>query len=544
MKIAIAQINTTIGDFDGNAAKIIERIRWAEGAGVDIVVFPELAVCGYPPRDLLEKPSFISHNLQTVDMIARKTRRVGVVLGFVSVNESAEGRGLYNSAGLLHDGAVRFVQHKALLPEYDVFDEVRHFEPAKRHEVYSFAGSKIGLTLCEDLWSLHSFRGRRLYKIDPMEKLSAAGAELIINLSASPFTLGKQSIRRKLMCSEAQRYGLPIIYCNMVGGNDELVFDGRSFTTNAAGHIVCEAKAFEEDSLIVDSAHFKPLKKLPEFIEEEEVRRALILGLHDYMRKCGFERAVIGLSGGIDSAVVAAIACEAIGSKKVTGVMMPSPYTLNKSTEDAKKLAANLGMTTLTIPISPIYEAYRSTLGYKAHAKEVSLAEENMQARIRGNMLMAISNKEKALVLSTGNKSELSVGYCTLYGDMAGGLALISDLPKTFVYALARHINKDGEVIPLAIIERPPTAELKPDQKDEDLLPPYDVLDSIIKLYVEERQSVEAIIAEGFDKKTVNRVAAMIDCNEYKRRQAPPGIKITSKAFGVGRRFPIAWQNK
>ncbi|MFA4874784.1 MAG: NAD+ synthase [bacterium] len=543
MKIAVAQIDNTVGDFEGNAAKIIEKLRWAEDAGVDLVLFPELAVCGCPPRDLLEKPSFVARNLQAVEKIAKQTGRVGAVIGYVSINETAEGRGLYNSAGLLHDGAVRFVQHKTLLPEYDVFDEARHFEPAKRHDVYAFAGCKIGLTLCEDMWSLHRFGGRRLYKIDPVERLSSAGADVILNLSASPFTLGKQTIRRGLVCDEARAYGLPVIYCNVVGGNDELVFDGRSFAADAAGRVCSEGKAFEEDAFIVDLDNMIPLNKLPILDDEELVRRALILGLRDYMRKCGFERVVIGVSGGIDSAVVAAIACQAIGSQKVMGVMMPSPYTLPRSVADAEKLAANLGMITCTVPIGEIYDAYRRTIGYGGGPdSKVSLAEENIQARIRGNILMAISNREGALVLSTGNKSELSVGYCTLYGDMAGGLALISDIPKGMVYALARYINKSGEMIPEDIITRPPTAELKPDQTDQDSLPPYDILDQIMKHYIEDKMSVEAIAAAGFDQATVERVAEMIDRNEYKRRQAPPGFKITSKAFGLGRRFPIAWK--
>ncbi len=543
MKIAVAQINTTVGDFEGNKARILERIRWAEASGSDLVLFPELAVCGYPPRDLLEKPSFVQKNLQTVEEIASHTGRVGAVVGYVSVNESAEGKGLFNSAGIMHDGKVRFVQHKTLLPEYDVFDEARHFDPANRQEVYPFSGSTLGLTLCEDLWSLHRFGGRRIYQIDPVEKLSAAGADIILNLSASPFTLGKQTIRRGLVCDEARAFGLPVVYCNMVGGNDELVFDGRSFAADAAGRVASEAGAFEEDSFIVDIEKLVPLKKLPILDDEELVRRALILGLRDYMRKCGFERAVIGLSGGIDSAVVAALACEAIGNGKVMGVMMPSPYTHPRSVEDAEKLASNLGIITCKVPIGGIYDSYRRALGYAGGLeKKVSIAEENIQARIRGNILMAISNREGALVLSTGNKSELSVGYCTLYGDMAGGLALISDIPKCMVYSLARYINRKAAVIPEEILTRPPTAELKPDQTDQDSLPPYDVLDQIMKNYIEEKMSAEAIIAAGFDRSEVERIVGMIDRNEYKRRQAAPGIKITSKAFGLGRRFPIAWK--
>jgi NAD+ synthase (glutamine-hydrolysing) len=476
--------------------------------------------------------------MESVEEIARATGSVAAAVGYVSPNESQDGRALYNSAAILHEGAVRFVQHKALLPEYDVFDEARHFEPAKRHEVYRLGGRNVGLTLCEDLWSMHSFGGRRLYQLDPASLLAKAGAEVILNLSASPFTLGKQAVRRKLVSDAAAKCGVPIVYCNLVGGNDELVFDGRSFACDAAGRLSREAKAFEEDMFIVDTDGMKPLGELPEMVEEEEVRRALVLGLHDYMQKCGFERAVIGLSGGIDSAVVAAIACEAIGPRRVMGVMMPSPYTLPMSVSDAAELAKNLGMITCEVPIGGIYEAYRRAMGFSGG--EVTVALENIQARIRGTILMAISNHEGALVISTGNKSEISVGYCTLYGDMAGGLALISDIPKGMVYALARHINSRREIIPRRIIERPPSAELKPDQTDQDSLPPYDVLDAVMKHYVEDRMGVQAIVDMGFQRDTVKRVVGMIDMNEYKRRQAAPGIKITSKAFGLGRRFPIA----
>jgi NAD+ synthase (glutamine-hydrolysing) len=539
MKIAIAQIDTTIGDFEGNAEKILARLKWAEDSGADLAVFPELAVCGYPPRDLLEKPWFVKRNLECVERIASKTGRVGAVVGYVSINETQEGKGLFNSAGILHDGAIRFVQHKALLPEYDVFDEARHFEPAAGHEIYRFDKTKVGLTLCEDLWSRYKFGGRRIYQTDPVKPLAEAGADFIINISASPFTMGKQEVRYQLVTDEAARYGLPVVYCNLVGGNDELVFDGRSFVADSAGKIVTEAAAFDEDSFIVDMNDLPAPVGRKAYPEEEEVRRALALGLRDYMRKCDFERCVIGLSGGIDSAVVAAIAAEAIGPKRVMGVMMPSQYTKEQSVADAEKLAENLGIFTCTVPIGEIYDQYKGTMGLGGDGG-VSLAEENLQARIRGNILMTISNRENALVVSTGNKSEVSVGYCTLYGDMVGGLALISDIPKTMVYDLARHINRGDEVIPKSIIQKAPSAELRPDQTDQDALPPYDVLDRIMKDYVENRVSAEAIIAKGEDKETVESIIRMIDANEYKRRQAAPGIKITSKAFGLGRRFPIA----
>ncbi|HPW45082.1 MAG TPA: NAD+ synthase [bacterium] len=539
MKIAAAQINTTIGDFDGNVRKIIENIRRAKRLSADLVLFPELSVCGYPPKDLLEKPAFVEANLRAVSEIASATRGIYAVIGFVSINEGLNGRPLFNSAGLLGDGAVKFVQHKTLLPEYDVFDEARYFEPASKQDIFKVAGVDVGLTACDDMWSLYSFGGRTLYRSDPARALANAGVRVILNLSASPFTIGKQLIRRELITKSAQTHGVDIVYCNMVGGNDELVFDGRSFACNSKGRIVHECAAFREDFFVLDTSADNPAFDLKDMCRDEEVLQVLTLGLADYMSKCGFRRAVIGLSGGVDSAVVAAVACRAIGSENVLGVMMPSIYSSQESVTDSEKLARNLGMKTSLQPIGNIYQSYREALGYSSHT-DVSLVEENIQARIRGNILMAISNREGALLISTGNKSELSTGYCTLYGDMAGGFALISDLPKTYVYSLARHINKDSEVIPNAIIEKPPSAELKPGQRDQDSLPPYDQLDPIITAYIEERLSVREMVAKGFDKDLVHRIVDMIDRNEYKRRQAAPGIKITSKAFGSGRRLPIA----
>ncbi len=539
MKIAAAQINTTIGDFEGNVRKIIENIKRAKKLSADVVLFPELCVCGYPPKDLLEKPAFVEANLRAVSEIASAARGICAVIGFVTINESLNGRPLFNSAGLVVDGAVKFVQHKTLLPEYDVFDEARYFEPAIKQETFKIAGVDVGLTACEDMWSSHRFAGRSLYHSDPARALANAGAHVILNLSASPFTIGKQTIRRDLITKSAQAHGVDIVYCNMVGGNDELVFDGRSFACDPRGKIVHECAAFCEDFFVLDTSADNPAFDLKDMCRDEEILQALTLGLADYMSKCGFKRAVIGLSGGIDSAVVAAIACKAIGSENVLGVMMPSIYSSKESVTDSEKLARNLGMKTSLEPIGNIYQSYREALGYSSPT-DVSLVEENIQARIRGNILMAISNREGALVISTGNKSELSTGYCTLYGDMAGGFALISDLPKTSVYSLAGHINKDSEVIPQAIIEKPPSAELRPDQTDQDSLPPYDQLDPIISAYVEERLSVNDMVKRGFDRDLVHRIVDMIDRNEYKRRQAAPGIKITSKAFGSGRRLPIA----
>jgi len=540
MRIALAQINTTIGDFDGNAAKILDWLDRARGKGADLCLFPELAVCGYPPRDLLEKPSFIEANLRAIEEIASKVGRTAAVVGFVSRNDSAEGRALRNSAAFIEGGKVRFVQHKMLLPQYDVFDEGRHFEPASEQGVVEFAGQKLGVTLCEDLWSRFQFRGRRLYRVDPAEILAGKGAGMLVNISASPYTVGKQRTRIDLISGEAKMGSLPIFYCNMVGGDDELVFDGRSFAVDARGQIIAEAAAFEEDLVVVDSEAAGGSAGPSHMPEDEEVWRALALGLCDYMGKCGFARAFLGLSGGIDSAVVAAIAADAVGPDRITGVLMPSPFTSKASVDDATALAKNLGIKTLTISIGDVYEAYRAALGFSSGAGEVSLAEENLQARVRGNLLMALSNREGAMVISTGNKSELSVGYCTLYGDMAGGFALISDIPKTMVFDLARYANRGGERIPESIIAKPPSAELRPGQADTDSLPEYSVLDPILRLYIEDRMSAQEIQAKGFDPAVVARVLRMIDRNEYKRRQAPPGIKITMKAFGMGRRFPIA----
>jgi len=542
MKIAVAQINTTIGDFEGNKRKVLNRLAWAEKAGADIVVFPELTICGYPPRDLLEKPIFIQRNLECVEAIASKTSKTAVALGYISINEAQIGRGFFNTAGLLYNGAVQFSQAKSLLPEYDVFDEARHFEPAHTHRVHNFRGRKIALSLCEDLWSSYDFGGRRFYPHDPVQLFVNDGAEILINLSASPYTLKKHKIRRALVCGAASRFSRPVIYCNLVGGNDELVFDGLSFASNAAGEITAIGKAFEEDSFIVDVDHMGEPFEMREMADEEEIFNALVLGVRDYMKKCGFRKAVVGLSGGIDSAVVAAIAVNAIGAKNVTAIMMPSHFTSRQSLKDSDAIVRNLKIGYEMISIDNTFDAYRRMLGFSKKETKVTVTEENIQARIRGNILMAISNREGALVLSTGNKSELSVGYCTLYGDMAGGLAVISDVPKTMVYNIARFINRKREFIPESVLTKPPTAELKPDQTDQDTLPPYEVLDEILKAYVEEHLSSTSIIAMGFDKKIVEDVIKRVDSNEYKRRQSPPGFKVTSKAFGIGRRFPIAWK--
>lgn len=540
MKIVVSQINTTIGDFEGNTQKIIMAITRAERFGAGLVVFPELTVTGYPPKDLLEKPHFISKNIECVGTIAKKCKNISAIIGYVSKNKSATGKGLFNSAALLDKGKIKFVQHKALLPTYDVFDEARYFEPGSTHNVISFKGTKIGITICEDVWSKVPIEGRHLYRYDPVETLVKKGAKLIINISASPFHSGKGEIRKKLLSQAAKRNKVPIVYTNSVGGNDDLIFDGRSVVINRKGEIAKAGHLFKEDFFIIDTeslnkndaGFFKP--------DIEEIYEALVLGLSDYIKKCGFKKVVIGLSGGIDSCIVASLAVAAIGAENVYGIAMPSPYSSKSSVTDAKALADNLGIKFDIIPIGDIYESYLKTLA--ADKSAITLTEENIQARIRGNILMAISNKTGAIVLSTGNKSELAVGYCTLYGDMAGGLAVISDVPKTAVYELAHYINRKKELIPSSSITKPPSAELRPDQKDSDSLPPYEILDPILKLYVEDHESPRTIVAKGFNKKVVEDVTRLVDRNEYKRRQAAPGLKVTSKAFGVGRQHPIVWK--
>lgn len=541
MRIAICQINTTVADFEGNLAKILNGIRWAKRNKANLAIFPELATFGYPPRDLLDRSYLIEKNLEVAEAIARKTTRdFGVVFGLVMKNRSPIGRGLYNAVALASDGAIQFTQPKTLLPTYDVFDEARHFDSANVHQTYRFQDVTLGLTVCEDIWSAYDFNGKKPYAVDPIAALKGEGAELLINISASPFQVGKYKIRRQLMQETARTHSLPLIYCNLVGGNDELIFDGQSLAVSAAGELLFEGKKFREELAIIDVKQSKPIRKLAQPGPAEEIHEGLILGLKDYLRKCRFSGAIIGLSGGIDSSVVAALAVSALGKKQVLGVAMPSPYSSPGSLRDAKQLAKNLGIQLLVIPIHEIYQSYLETLQLDVR-KKVPLAAENVQARIRGNILMALSNQRKALVLSTGNKSELACGYGTLYGDLAGGLAVISDLSKSDVYALARWINRKKALIPSAVLRKAPSAELRPNQKDQDTLPPYPLLDRILREYVENHKSRGEILKMGIPKKYVEDVIRRIDHNEYKRRQAPPGLKVTSKAFGMGRRFPIAW---
>ena len=539
MKIAIAQINTTVGDFDGNSDKIVDAWRRADEAGAELVVLPELALCGYPPRDLLAKPAFLRQNQAALERLAKRGGRAVAVVGHASVNETDSGRPARNSAAVLRDGQIIDVRHKTLLPTYDVFDEDRYFEPATDNTPVEILGKKIGITICEDIWNDEVFPNDRRYGRRPADELAAAGAQLLLNLSASPWNLGKEHGRHVLLSQLSAKVGCPVVYCNLVGGNDELVFDGGSQYYNGHGVLGASGAMFAEDLLLVDTETIEP--KLSDTSDDDEkLHKALSLGVRDYLHKCGFASAVIGLSGGIDSAVTAVIAVDALSAENVRGVAMPSQYSSQGSLDDAERLANALGIRYDIVPIEPVFEQLKSQLGDIFDGLDEDTAEENMQARIRGNILMSMSNKFGSLLLTTGNKSELAVGYCTLYGDMCGGLAVISDLPKTRVYSLAKWINREREIIPESTLTKPPSAELRPDQVDQDSLPPYDVLDSILEAYVVDGQDAESIIASGHDKATVQRIIRLINLNEYKRRQAAPGIKVTSKAFGVGRRIPVA----
>jgi len=539
MNIAISQINTTVGDFEGNSDKIVDAWRHADEAGAELIVLPELALCGYPPRDLLSKPAFLRQNQVALERLAKRGGRAVAVVGYASVNETNSGRPARNSAAVLRDGQVAALRHKTLLPTYDVFDEDRYFEPATDNTPVEILGKKIGITICEDIWNDEVFLNDRRYGRSPTDELTGGGAELLLNLSASPWNLGKEHSRHVLLSQLSTKAGCPVVYCNLVGGNDELVFDGGSQYYNGHGVLGASGEMFAEDLLLVDTETIVP-KSSDTSGDDEKIHKALSLGVRDYLHKCGFASAVIGLSGGIDSAVTAAVAVDALGPENVRGVAMPSQYSSQGSLEDAKKLANALGIQYDVVAIEPVFEQLKSQLGKIFEGLNEDTAEENMQARIRGNILMSMSNKFSSLLLTTGNKSELAVGYCTLYGDMCGGLAVISDLPKTKVYSLAKWINRDREIIPESTLTKPPSAELRPGQMDQDSLPPYDTLDSILDAYVVDGQDAESIIASGHDKVTVERIIRLINLNEYKRRQAAPGIKITSKAFGVGRRIPVA----
>ncbi|MBC8325175.1 MAG: NAD+ synthase [Verrucomicrobia subdivision 3 bacterium] len=540
MKIALAQINSIVGDFAGNTARLREACKRGAAAGAEIVLAPELAITGYPPRDLLLKSGFIESNLAALEDLAGTVGDTGLVVGHVGLNADQPGRPATNAVSLLHRGKVAATRTKSLLPTYDVFDEARYFEPATENAPVEVNGHSLGLTVCEDVWNDEDFWCDRRYRSNPVEALVEQGAELILNVSASPWHLGKHRTRVEMLSSLAAKIEHPLLYCNSVGGNDELIFDGGSLALNAAGKPIAQGEFFAEDLVIVDTEASPIETASPD--DEALLYDALVLGVRDYLGKCGFRSAVIGLSGGIDSAVTAAIAVAALGQENVRGVALPSQYSSAGSLDDAKALAENLGIQYDVVPIETGFEVAKQSLAPIFGDLPEDVTEENMQARLRGLLLMAMSNKFGSLVLTTGNKSELAVGYCTLYGDMCGGLAVISDVPKTMVYRLARWMNRNGEgdVIPESTIEKPPSAELRPDQKDEDSLPPYDVLDAILERYVVEGQSAEEIIAADFDADTVRRIARLIDLNEYKRRQAAPGLKVTSKAFGVGRRIPVA----
>jgi len=544
LKIALAQINPTIGDLAGNARKIEARVQDAQSAGADLVVFSELALSGYPPKDLLNQPEFISENQKFLDDLIARLKGPAVLCGHIQKRPEGAGEGLYNSATLFQNGKILSTAQKILMPTYDVFDELRYFQPGKTATLCDFAGVKIGITICEDIWNFPGFCDQIGYCRNPVKELVEKGAQMILNVSASPYCLGRWQVRQNLGRHIAQAFGVPLVLVNQVGGNDDLLFDGHSFALSDQGELLAQAAGFVEDLVMVDiNSGSGDIRELPDS-ESAEMFNALVMGVRDYLNKCGYSQAVIGLSGGIDSAVVAVIAAHALGAENVTGISMPSQYTADESISDAERLAKNLGMQFSEVPIKALFENYKETLKPLFDGKPEDVTEENIQARVRGNLLMAVSNKLGSMVLSTGNKSEMSVGYCTLYGDMAGGLSVISDVPKVQVYQLARWINRKQEIIPENIITRPPTAELRPNQTDQDSLPPYEVLDPILEGDVENHLSVAQLIGQGFDPQVVKEVVAKVDRNEYKRNQAAPGLKVTAKAFGSGRRVPIAQKFK
>jgi len=542
MKIALAQFNPTVGDFAGNSARILSLAAQAQQRGAEIAVFSELCLCGYLPQDLLERPAFIDRNHKELKELAAKIALPSIV-GYAGrvKNGNGTGKHIANKAALICGGRVVFEQSKMLLPTYDVFDESRYFQPAEQQFVYGFGGEQLGITICEDVWNDKNFWANCRYDRDPVTEIIGQGTTVLVNISASPYTIDKRSLRFEMLRSIAMNHRRPVIYVNQVGGDDSLIFDGASMAVTADGRVGAQALAFQEDLVLFDTAtgqgeiHAQPHEEIA------YAYRALVTGTYDYVQKCGFKKVLIGLSGGIDSAVVAAIAVAALGAENVLGVSMPGPYSSEGSKADAAALAKNLGFQLVTVPVTEVFESYLRTLAPVFANRPANVAEENIQARIRGNYLMALSNKFGSMVLSTGNKSEIAVGYCTLYGDMAGGLAVISDVPKLMVYELARWINRERELIPLSTIEKPPSAELRPNQKDEDSLPPYDVLDRILKAYIEDLRSPQEIADHyGFDLKLVRDIAILVDRSEYKRKQAAPGLKITSRAFGFGRPFPIA----
>jgi NAD+ synthase (glutamine-hydrolysing) len=540
MKIAVCQINTIIGDFEGNIGKIVLFLEKAKQSACEIALFPELALTGYPPRDLLDRLSFFQASQKALKQVAEKSRGILAIVGTILENKGS-GNSLFNAAAAVQDGEVLYVQHKVLLPNYDVFDEARYFASAQEAQPpFKYNGLKIGITICEDIWNAEGLFPQHRYAVDPVEKLAKEKPDLVLNLSASPFHAAKLSVREAILKAVAVKTRAPVLYCNLVGGNDELVFDGCSMAMDSAGNLFQAAKSFEEDFFVYDTE--KPSLQHSAFQEKEPDRiyQALVLGTRDYVRKCGFEKVFVGLSGGIDSSLVACVAAEALGPENITGVTMPSPFSSRGSVEDSRELAQALGVEFLQVPITPLYKTALDSLKPVFQGKPQDITEENLQARLRGMILMALSNKFNRLVLSTGNKSELAAGYCTLYGDMCGGLAVISDVPKVMVYELARYANRKKRIIPEAVFTKAPSAELKPDQKDQDSLPPYETLDAILRLYLEENMPAEKIRKAGFEPSVVKDVLKKIHQSEYKRHQMAPGLKVTTKAFGIGRRVPIA----
>jgi len=542
-RIALSQINPTVGDFEGNKQKILDSIKRARKQDVKLVIFPELCITGYPPKDLLHRREFLEQNRNTLEEIVGETEGIGAIIGFVDFYQGKpEGNVrdiaspfyhrsiiLHNAACLIQNCKIIGKVYKVHLPNYDVFDEKRYFSPGKESPIFDFEDEKIGVNICEDMW----------FENGPIEEQMKKGANLIINIAASPYYAGKEEIRRKILSEKSSKNDVPVIFVNMVGGQDDIIFDGSSYVFNREGKLVAKAKSFEEDFVVIDSFETEEIKCEDNIVKN--IFDGLVLGVRDYVRKNGFSKAVIGLSGGIDSAITAVIAAEALGRENVLTLLMPGPYSSKESLDDAIKLSRNLGTEYKIVDINKVYKSYLDTL--REHFKELKMdvTEENIQARIRGNILMAFSNKFGSIALSTGNKSELAVGYSTLYGDMAGGLAVISDVPKTIVYKLAQHYNKlrGNIIIPRTVIEKSPSAELRADQKDSDDLPPYDVLDEILDLYIEQRFGLAEIVKRGFDKHTVAGILQRINRNEYKRKQSPLGLKITPKSFGFGRRMPV-----
>jgi NAD+ synthase (glutamine-hydrolysing) len=541
MKIGIAQINGVVGDFPGNAKRLLQAYRECLEAGADLVISPEMSLVGYPPRDLVFKSQFVPKCLQALDYLASEIREVPFLVGYVDHHPSDRpGKPFRNAAAFLQSGEIKHRIWKTLLPTYDVFDEYRYFEPSESCDPILWKGLKLGVTICEDIWA-EDYLDRALYHRNPARELKQKGMDLLLNLSASPFHLGKPELRRQMLGELAAELAVPVVYCNSIGGNDQLLFDGHSLVANAEGRIHAQFPGFRESCQVVDLALTPEIEPTIELAEPAaQLHEALVLGLRDYVAKCGFSSVCLGLSGGIDSAVTAALAVEALGPQQVQGITMPSHFSSSGSVDDSVALAENLGMRCDCLPIAEVFDSVRSAMSPVFSGLKEDVTEENMQARIRGLFLMSLSNKMNHLLLTTGNKSELAVGYCTIYGDMCGGLSLLADVPKVRVYELARWINREREIIPWATIDKAPSAELRPDQKDQDTLPPYDVLDAILELYVEKSLAVDEIVSRGYEENLVRWIQRRVDLNEWKRQQAAPGIRVTSKAFGMGRRMPIA----